>query len=170
MIKMRNTWDNQYIPPVVSMTQMAKLLNLSRSRFYQLITEKILLPPIYSLNSKRPYFTEEMARQNLEVRRSNVGINGQIIIFYAGRSKTTNTDPHKKTVKEKPTKQSSPGRHGDLIDALEGLGIENITDSQVDAALSKCFPDGTDNIDKDEILRTIFRHLKRRNNEHKQRT
>ena len=161
--------DNTYIPPVVSMTQMARLLNLSRSRFYQLITAGILLPPIYSLNSRRPHYTEEMAKRNLEVRRANVGINNQIIIFYAGRNKTTNTKPPKTTVKEKSSKKSPPGRHDDLIDALEGLGIENISASQVDTALSKCFPDGTDNIDKDEILRTIFRHIKRRNNEHNQR-
>ena len=161
--------DNPYIPPVVSMTQMARLLNLSRSRFYQLISGNILLPPIYSLDSRRPHYNEEMARRNIQVRRSNVGINGQIIIFYAGRNKTTNTTPTKTTVKEKPSK-TSPGRHDELIDALERLGIENVSASQVEDALSKCYPDGTDNIDKDEILRTIFRYLKRRNNEHKPRT
>ena len=155
--------DNTYIPPVVSMTQMARLLNLSRSRFYQLISAGILLPPIYSLNSKRPFYTEEMTRRNLQVRRNNVGINGQIIIFYAGRKNTINTKPPKTTGREKPSKQSPPGRHDDLIDALEGLGVENITAAQVEAAMTKCYPDGTDNIDKDEILRTIFRYIKRRN-------
>ena len=162
--------ENTYIPPILSMTQMARLLNLSRSRFYQLINEEILLPPIYTLDSKRPFYTEEMARRNLEVRRSNVGINGQIIIFYAGRNKTTNTTPRKTTVKEKPSKQSPPDHHADLIDALTGLGIENITGSLVDVAITKCYPDGVENVDPDERLRTIFRHLKRRNNEHNQRT
>ena len=162
--------EDQNIPTVLSVSQMAQLLSLSRSRFYQLVAENILLPPIYTLDSKRPFYTEEMARRNLEVRRSNVGVNGQIIIFYAGRNKTQNPPPRKMTVKEKPSKQSPPGRHNDLIDALTGLGLENITGSLVEAALQECFPDRVEEVGPDEILRTIFRYLKRRNNEHKPRT
>ena len=161
--------ENTYIPPILSMTQMARLLNLSRSRFYQLINEEVLLPPIYSLDNRRPHYTEQMARRNLEVRRSNVGINGRIIIFYGARNKSQKITPRKTTVKEKPSNQS-PNHHADLIDSLKGLGLENITASQIEAAITKCYPDGTENIDKDEKLRTIFRHLKRRNKEHNQRT
>ena len=36
--------------------------------------------------------------------------------------------------------------------------------------LDKCFPDGTENVTEDEIITEVFRHLKRRNCEHKPRT
>ena len=47
--------NNPNIPDILSITQMSKLLNLSRSRFYQLMSENIFLPPIYSPENKRPY-------------------------------------------------------------------------------------------------------------------
>ena len=150
------------------MTQMAKLLNLSRSRFYQLISEGVLLSPVYSLDKRRPFYTDEMASRNIEVKRTNIGVNKQICIFYSAKNKTTNTTPSKTRMKAK--KQSFQSRHDDLIDALEGLGLENITNNQIDTALSESFPDGIDNVENDEILKMLFLSIKRQNSEHKQRT
>ena len=77
--------NNSHIPEILSIAQMARLLNLSRSRLYQLITENIFLPPIYSPENKRPYFTSDIARKNLDVKQNNVGINGKICMFYTSR-------------------------------------------------------------------------------------
>ena len=119
--------NSVYIPEYVSMTQMAKLLNLSRSRLYQLISEEILLPPIYSLNNKRPLYTSKMVRRNLEVKKNNVGINGQIIIFYSAKSKLVQT-----VKKTKKKSQSENSKYEDLIDELEALGITDIKSSQIE--------------------------------------
>ena len=82
--------ENNYIPAIIGMSQMAKLLHLSRSRLYQLIDAGILLPPAQLLSNKRPIYTKEMAMRNLEARTNNTGINGQIIMFYTART-TPNT-------------------------------------------------------------------------------
>ena len=155
------------LPAVVGMNQMAGLLNLSRSRLYQLVYEGVLLPPIYSLKNKRPFYPEEMARRNMEVKRNNVGINGQILVFYASKDKKVVQTLYKKTASKKQT-QKTP--YDDLIEGLEALGIIDVEPSQIEAAVAYCFPEGTENQDSDEVLRTVFRHLKCRNTEHKQRT
>ena len=164
------TDQNTTIPAAVSMTQMARLLNMSRSRFYQLINEGILLPPIYSLTNKRPFYTDEMAQRNLEVRKNNVGINGQIIIFYSAKNKVVHSLHKVRTTKNTSKKETNNSEYVDLIDGLEALGMADVKSSQIEKAVADSFPGGTENVDQDEILRAVFRHLRRRNTEHKQRT
>ena len=160
--------DNSNLPAYINMSNMAKLLNLSRSRLYQLIDQEILLKPVYFSNNKRPVYTKEMAVRNLEDKKNNVGINGEIIMFYSAR--TTTNKPKKIVEKPAKLKTTSSGKHADLIDALESLGLENITAAQIDSAIHKCFPDGTENVTEDYILTEVFRHLNCQNSEHKPRT
>ncbi|MHA2063624.1 MAG: helix-turn-helix transcriptional regulator [Candidatus Thorarchaeota archaeon] len=161
--------QNTYIPAAVSMSQMARLLDMSRSRFYQLISQGILLPPIYSLSSRRPYYTREMAQENLEVKKNNVGINGQVIIFYSSKNKLVHTVNKVKTVKTNSKKETRNSQYSYLVDGLEALGMTDVKSRDIEKAIADCFPDGTKNVDQDEILKAVFRHLHRRNTEHKQR-
>ena len=165
---MSNDYEN--IPPYINVSKMAELLQLSRSRLYQLIEQGVLLKPVYLVANKRPVYTREMALRNLQVKHDNVGINNQLIMFYSARPKMK---PAKtKSTSKQPTEQpvASSTKHTDLIEALEALGLENITASQIDSAILKCFPGGIDNISEDEILREVFRYLNRRNSEHIHRT
>lgn len=160
--------NNMNISEYINISTMAKLLNLSRSRLYQLIDQGILLKPVYLLNNKRPVYTREMAMRNIEVKNNNVGINSEIIMFYSAR--TTKTKPKKTVKKSTDQKIVSSDKHADMIDALESLGLEKITTSQIDTAIRKCFKNGTDNISEDYILTEIFRYLNCQNTEHKPRT
>jgi len=162
--------DNMNIPEYINVSTMAKLLNLSRSRLYQLIDQGILLKPVYLSSNKRPVYTKEMAVRNLEVKNNNVGINGEVIMFYSSRIKTTTTKPKKAVKKPPDQKVETTNKHADMIDALESLGLENITASKIDSAIHKCFPGGAGTIREDDILTTVFRYLKCQNHEHKPRT
>jgi hypothetical protein len=153
------------IPDYVNVSKMAQLLNLSRSRLYQLIDKGILLQPVYLISTKHPVYSKEMALRNLNVKNSNVGVNGEIVMFYSVR--TTTIISTKKTTKKPPKQTTASSKHSDLIDALESLGLENITTAQIESAIQICFPDGIENISEDEILREVFRYLKCQNNEHK---
>ena len=165
---MNSKYNN--IPDYVNMSAMAELLQLSRSRLYQLIEQGVLLKPVYLVTNQRPVYTKEMVLRNLEVKHNNVGITGQVVMFYSVRP-TMKPAKTRRTAKQ-PTEQPVvlPNKHTDLIEALEALGLENTTASQIDSAILKCFPDGTENVSEDEILREVFRHMKCRNPEHKQRT
>lgn len=69
----------------VSVTEMARLVGLSRARFYQLVKDGVFPHPLYSIHTRRPYFSEEMQQVCLEVRKRNCGINGKPILFYSPR-------------------------------------------------------------------------------------
>ena len=161
--------DHMNIPEYINISTMAKLLNLSRSRLYQLIDQGVLLKPVYLSSNKRPVYTREMAVRNLEAKHNNVGINGNVIMFYSARTSTTIAKPKKTVKKSTDQKIVSSDKHACLIDTLESLGLENITSSKIDSAIQKCFPDGTENVSDDDILTEVFRHLKCRNTEHKPR-
>jgi hypothetical protein len=164
--------DHMSIPEYINISTMAKHLNISRSRLYQLIDQRVLLQPVYLLSNKRPVYTREMAVRNIEVKNSNVGINQKIVMFYSARTPTVKSKPKKIVKRSTVQKVISSDKHTDMIDALESLGLENITSSQIGTAINKCFPNGTGtgNISDDDILTSVFRHLKCRNSEHKPRT
>ena len=165
---MNSKYEN--IPPYVNVSTMAKLLNLSRSRLYQLVEQGVLLKAVYLASNKRPVYTREMAVRNLEVKNSNVGINNEIVMFYSARTPAVSIKTKKTVKKSTEQKTTVSNKHADIVDALESLRLEDITSSQIDSAIMKCFPDGTKNITEDEIITEVFRHLKCRNSEHKPRT
>jgi len=154
--------EEKTIPEIVSINQLCSLMNISRSRYYQILSEGLILPPIYSPNSKRPYFTREMAISNLEVKKNNIGINGNICIFYNCNRASYSSAKNNAAKKEKKTTTT---KHTDLIEGLNCLGLSDIKPSQIDNVLKKCYPNGTGNIEEGEILRRVFCQIKAQNSE-----
>ena len=68
----------------------------------------------------------------------------------------------------KPVVKTDKNQYQDLIEELSALGLEDITATQVGSAISELFPDGTKNVNEDEMLTSVFRQIKCRNTEHKQ--
>ena len=158
----------QRIAPYINVSVMSQYLGLSRSRLYQLTQQGILLKPVYLINNRRPVYTREMALRNLEVKNSNVGVNGDIVMFYSARNKIV---PVQKKISRKAKDTKAENTHyAELIEALESLGIDGVTSSDIDAAMRHCFPDKTPDLNDDEKLTAIFRYLKCRDTEHKPRT
>ena len=152
--------EENSIPEIVSINQMCSLMRISRSRYYQILEEGLIHPPIYS-DSKRPYFTREMALRNLHVKKNNVGVNGKICIFY-NSNRSSITSPKINGNKKRKT-ETTTNKNTDMIDGLASLGINDIKPSQIDDAIKKCFPNGTDNIEEGEVLRQVFCLIKEQN-------
>ena len=151
--------EEKSIPEIVSINQLCALMNISRARYYQILSEGLLHPPIYS-DSNRPYFTRELALMNIAVKKNNIGVNGKICIFYNCVSPISSP---KNNIKKKEQKNKTTDKHTDLIEGLSCLGLDDISNSQVDAALKKCFQNGTGNIEDGEILRQVFCQIKEQN-------
>ena len=64
-----------------SVTEMARLVRLSRSRFYQLMDLGIFPQPMRHPRTKRPYFDHEQQAQCEAVRASGRGVNGEPVLF-----------------------------------------------------------------------------------------
>src|ERR1043166_9731973 len=68
---------------VVTVSEMARMVGLSRARFYQLQKAGVFPAPAYQAG--RPVYTEEQQQVCLEVRRKHRGVNGEPVLFYARR-------------------------------------------------------------------------------------
>lgn len=137
----------------VTVAEMARMVGLSRARFYQLLGTAFPLP-IYDVTTRRPLFVEEMQKVCLEVRRRNCGINGKPILFYCRRVPITVSS---KRVPKITTPKTSV--QSDLLDGLRSLGLV-VGSAQVEAALKKVYPNGFHGIDQAEIVRSVFISLK----------
>ena len=142
---------------VVSVAEMARQLSLSRSRLYQLIEQGIFPSPIYDVQTRRPFFNEEMQAACLEVRRRNCGINGKPILFYCPRHPLGSQSKPIKKVKVEPKPKS---QYADLLDGLRGLGLE-VTAAVVDPIVKELFPQGIQNLESGEVIRKVFLRIKR---------
>jgi hypothetical protein len=142
---------------VVTVSEMARMVGLSRARFYQLQKAGVFPMPVYDVATRRPIYDEELQKVCLEVRHRNCGINGKPILFYSRRIPIVPTKPRKATAK--PPKNE----YGDLIDSLQALGLSSVTAVQVAAAIKETFPQGTEGVDEAEVIRAVYLHLRRKN-------
>ena len=133
----------------VSVSLMAKMVGLSRASFYQLLGSAFPWP-IYCVHTRRPYFTEELQRISLEVRRRNCGIDGKPILFYARHAP-------KAIPKKRPANVQNP--NVELLEGLRGLGLV-VNSPQVAAAIKTIYPRGVHGVDPGEVIRSVFIHLK----------
>lgn len=90
----------------VTVAEMARMLNLSRQRLHQLIGTAFPFP-VYNIQTRRPFYTEELQRVCLEVRSRNCGVDGKAILFYARRGGAPSS-PTKKAKKTKPNSATLP--------------------------------------------------------------
>lgn len=107
---------DENIPAVISIGQMCRLLSLSRARFYSLtsgsdVSKCFFVPPIYSLDSKRPYYSREMAQQNIEFKKNSTGWNNKVLLFYNSRGLTLSVLKAKSRKAEKQNQQNN--KHSD---------------------------------------------------------
>lgn len=144
---------------VVTVSEMARMVGLSRSRFYQLVEAGVFPQPVYSVANRRPIYLEDSQKVCLMVKQRNCGVNGQPVLFYArGHPLPAQTRPTR-TAKPKPTKTSN---HADLIDGLAALGLTTAA-AEVEGAIRSLYPGGVNGTDQGEVLRAVFLHLKRQN-------
>jgi predicted DNA-binding transcriptional regulator AlpA len=146
----------------VSVTEMARLCSLSRGRFYELVRAGVMPQPCYALGTRRALYPRELQEVCLHVRSSQIGIDGQYVIFYAPRSVETCHQNHRRD-RRVTGSRSSTGIHVDLRDGLRDLGMESVTEAQVEVAVQACYPNGHAGADEGEVLRTVWRHLRRTN-------
>lgn len=149
------TTNNRTLKSAVSVSEMARMVGLSRARFYDLVREGIFLPPVYSTRTRRPLYTQDMQAENLLVKETQRGINGEYVIFYERREQAAETTA---TVPRQRQQSSAPDN---LVQGLRSLGLTAVTKDQVGAAVTHCYPNGTNAVDDSEVLRTVFRHLRR---------
>jgi hypothetical protein len=142
---------------IMTVADVSRLLNLSRSRFYQLIGTAFPWP-VYCIKTRRPVYVEEMQKVCLEVRRRNCGIDGKPILFYSRRLPNTTTPSPKPKPKPKPSGARVPQ---ELIDGVRALGL-TVSATQITAVVNQLYPFGVTG-DFGDVIRNVFLYIKRQN-------
>jgi hypothetical protein len=158
---------------IVTVTEMAQMCNLSRARFYQLVSHEVFPSPSRNQDTGRPFFNRDQQEQCLLIRRCNKGANGKAVIFYGNRPLTV----QKPTSKRKlfPISKSSMGKKNrdpvlsELQHGLAQLGMSNVTEQQIRRALTERYPDGHRDVESGELLAAVFGALQRQNSADKLR-
>ena len=132
---------------IVSMTEIAKTLRMSRARFYQLLQSGFFPKPLYDDRSKRPYYDIELQEKCIEARHSGIGVDGSFMLFYSPRKKESVSSIKKK--KADPLIK-------EITETLQEMGLET-TLEQVQQGLGELYPDGTGNVEQGLIVRELFR-------------
>ena len=154
--------NNCISPPTketVSVAEMARMVGLSRARFYQLIGSAFPFP-LYQVATRRPFFNAEQQQVCLEVRRKNCGIDGKPIMFYARRGgETLPRAKNRRPTVQKKTTEPLAG----LLESVHALGLTTATLADVSRAVKELFSNGWNSVPEAEVIRSVFIHLKRQN-------
>ena len=153
--------DNNVKKAVVSVSDMARAVGLSRARFYQLVRGGTFPPPDHDPATGRPCYTQEQQAAVLEVRRRNCGIDGKPVLFYA-RRRDLGTARGKPTT-AKPKVEAKKGDVAALVEGLNALGMTTATAAQVEHITHELYPQGTAGLDRGQVLRAVFLEIRRRN-------
>ena len=144
---------------IVSVSEMARMVGLSRQRFHQL-RGTTFPEPDYNPETKRPYYDLEKQKVCLDVRQRNCGIDGKPILFYARRN---DVGVVRKPQKKK-TDKSSNSKFDQIADAIKALGMKSNSE-KVTEAINSLFPNGIKNTDEAEVIRAVFLQLKQSEND-----
>lgn len=150
--------DNIVTKSAVSVTEMARMVGLSRARFYQLVKRGTFPPADRDALTGRPCYFEEKQRQVLEVRRRNCGVDGSPILFYSRRRDVGQTKAPTRPAKLKP--KANP--FADLIDHLAAANVV-ASAAQVEAVVKGKFPSGIEDIDPTEVFLAVREGILRQN-------
>ena len=148
----------------VSLSELAEdILGLSRARCYELIARGALPHPIYDIRTRRPMFDAELQRQAQAVRQTGVGIDGSAVIFYRRDRQPAVSAPALTRGRARSRASTPPAsRYADLIGSLQSLGVSHADERSVAAAVAECFPNGIEGQQESDVLRAVFRVLRRR--------
>jgi hypothetical protein len=150
--------DNIVTKSAVSVTEMARMVGLSRARFYQLVRRGTFPPADQDAVTARPCYFEEKQRQILEARRRNCGVDGQPILFYSRRRDLGTAKGPSRPAKPKV----SSDLYAEVIHLLASVK-RTMTIAQVEEFVKRKYPEGADGVAPGTVVNAIIEGSRRQN-------
>jgi hypothetical protein len=144
----------------ICVSDMAKMVGLSRQRFAQLVQAGVFPPPLNDVATRRPFYPEDLQAVCLSVRQRNVGVNGKVVMFYSRRGSGPTLAPKTRKPTSKPA-NADPLE--DILYGVKGLGLERVKIPQVKQAVAELYPHGTSGTDLGDVIVAVFLHLNGKN-------
>ena len=119
--------------------------------------------PLYDMRTRRPIFNAELIHQARTVKQTGVGIDGSPLIFYRRPQRVIGAPTQSISARaRRRTSTPQVNRYAEVVLALQGLGVAQADERSVADAVAVCFPNGLDGQQESDVIRVIFRHLRRR--------
>lgn len=136
---------------ICSVTEMAKKLDLSRARFYQLQKMGVFPKPVYCPRTRRPFYPLDLQKKCIDIRKTGISYNGQPVLFYASRKDTSGK-----------LQNQSDHQYGDLTDILRRMGL-NVSLEKVKNTVKSLYREGlTRSSVEGPVIRDLFRYFYQR--------
>jgi hypothetical protein len=155
--------EMQSIQAAISVSEMARRLTLSRPRFYELVRAGVFPSPCYCPHSRRALYPADLQQQCLAIRESNIGSNGQYVLFNRPRTNAQESAASPRRTSRERSNRSSDPILCQLREGLASLGLASLSDDQIQGALRSAFPSGTAGVDHGAILASVFRLIRASN-------
>jgi hypothetical protein len=146
----------QDLPAKVAITvsEMADLCRISRSRFYELMKAGVFPKPVQHPSSMRPLYDVNLIAKCLEIRATGQGLTGPVL--FNRKSKKVG-QPKPKA--ERPAKSPSVDPASEtLVDAIKALGLTT-SPQAVSEAVATLYPSGITGVEQGDVIRKTFLHL-----------
>lgn len=139
----------------VSVSEMADLCELSRSRWYELVEAGIMPRPVVLLPIKRPVYDRALIEKCLEIKRTGIGLSGTPVVWNRKRKWAW---PTKHKTKPVAKAQRSDPLMEPIFEAVKSLGLTTTLQAVTDA-VAALFPTGIADQDQGDVIRKTFLFL-----------
>ena len=138
----------------VSVSEMAEMCSLSRSRWYEFMEAGVFPKPIPIPPMKRPGYDWELQQKCLEIRATGIGLNGPVVF---NRKLRQAKPAARRPVKDRPVDPAIEP----ICDAVKALGLTT-TPHAIAHAVALLYPTGIAGQDQGDVIRSVFLHLQGR--------
>ena len=153
----RELLSENKLKAICSVTELARILGFSRTRFYQLQKTGVFPMPVFCIRTRRPFYPLNLQKKCIEIRKTGIAHNGQPILFY-GERKNCNKASLDISESEKSNNKNQQ-KYEEFTNTLRRMGL-NVSCKAVENAINELFPEGLQqHSDEGRIVRDLFRYL-----------
>ena len=135
----------------VTVSQMADLCHLSRSRFYDLMKAGVFPKPVQHPSSMRPLYDLDLIAKCLEIRATGQGLTGPVLFNRKPKITGQQKPKPQRLVK---TQSVDPGIEV-IVDAVKALGLTTMPQAVCDA-VTTLYPNGITGVEQGDVIRKTF--------------
>ena len=143
------------VKAAVTVSEMADLCEISRSRWYELVDAGVFPAPVVILPIKRPVYDRSLIEKCLQIKQTGIGLSGSPVVFNRKLKKVWPT----KTRAKAPTKQPPTDPMIEpILESVKALGLTTTIQAVTDA-IAVLYPTGIDGLDQGDVIRKTFLYL-----------
>lgn len=147
--------NNRPVKAAITVSQMAELCEISRSRWYELVDAKVFPAPVVLLPIKRPVYDRTLIEKCLQIKESGIGLSGSPVVFNRKLKKVWST---KQKATPPAKRQTGAPLIEPIFDAVKALGLTT-TMLAVTDAVAAIYPTGIEGQDQGDLIRKTFLYL-----------